>query len=598
MFKILIKLINLLDKDQKKNTYIVQSLNVLVSLIEILTLGSLAIFLGTLVGVENILANKHLNFFYNFFNFDDHYNFLFSFGVLVLCLYIFSGLFNIFVTWKTNSLASTIVQSLSSLIIKNYAYKSWHEFTTLKLSNINKNVFTDVNIVSTSIITPIFTLFNKIFVAFALTLTLAIYNFKVACVGILIYSSVYFLLIISIKKITAEMAYKVSKNRNKNHSFVHNFFSGFKEVVIFNLQSLYFEKIKKNNDDMIFPTAYLSSITQIPRFIVELLSYVTVISVILLFIYNGDNLDSLLPLVAIYAFAGLKLLPAFQQIYLAYSRIKVGEVALNNIYSKVINAKKNTITSYKKTNKILKFFNDIKLQNVSFKYNLKSKKTSVKKLNIKISKNTIVGFAGPSGGGKSTIIDIIAGLLEPNKGQILIDGKKLNKNKLREWQNNFGIVNQMPFLSSDSIDDNISFGKIKDNIDTIRIKNLIKKVELVKFVKGQKKGGKSKISDRGINISGGERQRIAIARSLYFDNEIIIFDEATNALDKITEDKIIQFIKKLSNSRTIIIITHRVDTLSICDNIYVINEGAVVGEGKYNYLKKKNFFFKKLMTRN
>ena len=596
MIDILKKILNLFDKNQKRKVYILQFFNVMISITEIITLGTLAIFIASLANLEFMLNNKYLMFIYDYCDFKNQYDFLLFLGIIVLFLYIFVGILNIIITWKSNFLAIKINQQLSNLIIKNYVFKNWHEFTKLKISNIYKDVFTDLNIVSSNIIVPIFNLFNKLFIAFALTLTLIIYNFKVAIIGITIYSSIYFLLILFVKKVTLKITKNISKNRNKNHAFIHNFFSGFKEVIIFNLRRLYFEKIKKNNEDMIYPTTYLISLSQIPRFFVELVSYIVIISGILFIIYRGDNLDNLLPMVAIYAFAGLKLLPAFQQIYLAYVRIKAGHVALNNIYPKIVSAKKKKIFFEEKTNKKLNFKNNITFKNVIFKYDIKSKKASVKKLNLKIYKNSIVGFSGPSGSGKSTIIDIISGLLSPQKGQILVDDQILDKSKLRQWQNNFGIVTQMPYLSSDRINDNISFGKIKGNIDKKKIDDLIKKVELERFIKSRKEGIKSKISDRGINISGGERQRIAIARSLYFDNDIIIFDEATNALDKITEKKIIKFIKALSKHKTIIIITHRTNTLKICKNIYLVNEGSIINSGTYKFLQKKSSIFRKLIT--
>ena len=596
MFKTLKKIIDLLNNKQKKKTFILQFLNIISSFFEIITLGALAVFIASLSQIESLNENRYLIFFYEFFDFNNQYDYLFFLGALVLLLYIFTGLFNIFVTWKTNLLASTINQELQNLIIKNYVYKNWKEFTKLKLSDINKDIFTDLYIVSNSVVYSIFNLFNKVFIAAALSSILIIYNFKVAIIGIIIYSSIYFSLFMVVKRITTRTTEKISINRKKNHAFIHNFFSGFKEVIIFNLKNSYFEKIKNNNFEMILPTTILNSLSQIPRFFIELVTYTVVIIGILLVIYSGENLENLLPLVAIYAFAGLKLLPAFQQIFLAYVRIKAGQTALNNIYPKILNAKKIKEFSYEKTDKKFQFNRDVKFKNISFRYDINSKKTSVRNINLTIKKNSIIGLAGPSGGGKSTIIDIMCGLLEPSKGQILIDGKKLNKINMRQWQNNLGVVNQMPFLSGNRIDDNISFGNITGNFDKKKLDNLVKKVELNKFIKKQKKGLKSSISDRGINISGGERQRIAIARSLYFDNDIIIFDEATNALDKITEGKIINYIKELGDSKTIIIITHRTNTLKICDYIYLVKNGSIISSGKYDFLKRKSSFFKKLIT--
>lgn len=597
MFKILQRVLKVLDKDQKSRIYKIQFLNIIVSLFEIITLGSLAIFVGLLASQKNIFENNYLLFFYDYFEFSNKFDFMFFFGSCVLILYILTSLLNIVVTWKTNLISSTINQYVTNLIIKSYVYKSWQEFTKLKYSDINKDIFTDTSIISNSVIIPLFNLLNKLFIAISLLVTLTVYNYKVAFLGALIYSVVYFFLLLFVKKINSKITKDISINRKKNHAFIHNFFSGFKEVIIFNIRKSYFEKIKKNNIGMIYPTSTLNSLSQIPRFFVELVSYIVIISGILFIIKTGENLDNLLPIVAVYAFAGLKLLPAFQQIYLAYVRIKAGQTAMNNLYPKIIKAKKiNFIPKLERTDERLNFKKDIKLNNVSFSYDENLKKPFIKNINLSIKKNTIVGLAGPSGGGKSTVIDIICGLLSPVKGNILVDGKILNKNSLRKWQNNFGVVTQMPFLSGDKIVDNISFSKLKGKIDYKKLDKLIQRVELKKFIRKQKKGLNSNISDKGINISGGERQRIAIARSLYFENDIIIFDEATNALDKLTENKIINYIKKLRKFKTIIIITHRTNTLKICDDIFLIKDGSILQSGNYQKLKNNNHFFKRLIS--
>ena len=164
-----------------------------------------------------------------------HLTLCFFFGSCVLILYILTSLLNIVVTWKTNLISSTINQYVTNLIIKSYVYKSWQEFTKLKYSDINKDIFTDTSIISNSVIIPLFNLLNKLFIAISLLVTLTVYNYKVAFLGALIYSVVYFFLLLFVKKINSKITKDISINRKKNHAFIHNFFSGFKEVIIFNV---------------------------------------------------------------------------------------------------------------------------------------------------------------------------------------------------------------------------------------------------------------------------------------------------------------------------------------------------------------------------
>ena len=179
----------------------IQLSNLIVSIFEIITLGSLAIFIGLLASNENIFENQYLIFFYDYLKFSNKFEFMFFLGACVLSLYIFTGILNIVVTWKTNVMSSSINQYLSNLIIKSYVYKDWQEYTKLKISDINKDIFTDLNILSNSVIVPLFNLFNKVFIAISLLLTLIIYNYKVALFGALIYSVLYFFLLIFVKRI-------------------------------------------------------------------------------------------------------------------------------------------------------------------------------------------------------------------------------------------------------------------------------------------------------------------------------------------------------------------------------------------------------------
>ena len=213
-------------------------------------------------------------------------------------------------------------------------------------------------------------------------------------------------------------------------------------------------------------------------------------------------------------------------------------------------------------------------------------------LNFKIDQGEKFSIIGRSGSGKSTIVDLIAGLLKPSKGYIEIDGKRLPDDRIREWQNNFSIVTQTPFMFNNTLYENITLGHKRKSIN---VKELIRKIELSNLIKKRKFKLKDELSDKGQNVSGGERQRIAIARSLYFDADIIIFDEATNALDEVTEKKIIKNINRLREKKTIIIITHRAKTLKFCDNIYLIKDGKIKTSGKFNQLKKRSKYFRDLL---
>ena len=215
-------------------------------------------------------------------------------------------------------------------------------------------------------------------------------------------------------------------------------------------------------------------------------------------------------------------------------------------------------------------------------------------MSLTIKPNTSVGFVGKSGSGKSTIIDIIAGLIEPQQGEITIDGIPLNKKNLRTWQNKIGIVPQAIFLLEGSIAENVAFRISHDLIDHQQVKKVLKLAYLEEWLSGLENGIHTKVGERGIQLSGGQRQRIAIARSLYYEPDVLIFDEATSALDRITEKTIMNSIDDFSGKKTLIMISHRLTTVQKCDQIFIIDKGSIIDSGTYQELLKKNEQFKKM----
>jgi len=206
----------------------------------------------------------------------------------------------------------------------------------------------------------------------------------------------------------------------------------------------------------------------------------------------------------------------------------------------------------------------------------------------------VVGFVGISGSGKSTLIDVITGLIKPQKGEVLIDGTPLIKQNLRMWQNKIGLVPQSIFLTEGTIAENVAFGIPQDLINYMQIEKALKLANLEELVSKLEKGVHSKVGERGVQLSGGQRQRIGIARMLYNETEVLIFDEATSALDGITEKTIMDAIHDFTGKKTLIIIAHRLKTVQKCDEIFMMDKGQIIDAGTYEYLLQNNEQFKKM----
>jgi ABC-type multidrug transport system fused ATPase/permease subunit len=242
----------------------------------------------------------------------------------------------------------------------------------------------------------------------------------------------------------------------------------------------------------------------------------------------------------------------------------------------------------------LEFRSTVKLADISFSYP-GAKKPIVRNQNLSIGSNTSIAFVGPTGCGKTTLVDIILGLLEPDKGKIFVDNIELTNENIKNWQKNLGYVPQSIYLTDDTIRNNIAFGITGSDIDEEMLVQSAQMANIHGFIVNELKDGyDTVIGERGVRLSGGQRQRIGIARAIYNNPSVLILDEATSALDTLTENAIMDAINNLSHKKTLIIVAHRITTVRTCDIIYLMEEGSITDSGTYDELYEKNPSFRKM----
>ena len=288
---------------------------------------------------------------------------------------------------------------------------------------------------------------------------------------------------------------------------------------------------------------------------------------------NSSSFISIVPIIALYAFAGYRLMPSLQQLYLSLSVLRTITPAIDSIYD---DFKGLTYLSADANKNILKLSKNITLKNVYYNYP-NTTRTALKDINLIIKANTTVGLVGATGSGKTTTVDIILGLLDAQQGTLQVDEKIIDKNNKRAWQNSIGYVPQHIYLSDDTIASNISFGINPEEIDQKKIERAAKIANLHDFVVNELPlKYQTIVGERGVRLSGGQRQRIGIARALYNNPQVLILDEATSALDNLTENEVMDSINKIEKDITIILIAHRLNTVKNCDNIFLLENGKII----------------------
>ena len=272
------------------------------------------------------------------------------------------------------------------------------------------------------------------------------------------------------------------------------------------------------------------------------------------------------------------MLPSLQRAYHASTMLRFCSPAIESLYDTLKNLNPNNIIKSKET---IDFKKSIVLKNLNFKYPNSSNLT-LKNINIEIQHKKIIGLVGPTGSGKTTLVDVILGILTPQDGTLQVDGKIINNNNLRSWQNNIGYLPQIIYLSDDTIAKNIAFGVNSEEINQEALERAAKIANLHNFITTElPEKYNTTVGERGIRLSGGQRQRIGIARALYHNPKILILDEATSALDNDTEKAVMEAINNLENDITIILIAHRLTTIKKCDEIIKIEKGSIVAKGKF-----------------
>jgi ABC-type multidrug transport system fused ATPase/permease subunit len=311
---------------------------------------------------------------------------------------------------------------------------------------------------------------------------------------------------------------------------------------------------------------------------------------------EGGELANVLPLIALYAFVGMRLMPALQQVFGAFAKLRFGQPALEALHRDLVEAEQAgaplTAGVRTETHKVLPLKESIALDGIVYTYP-QADKPALNNLSLTISARSTVGFVGSTGAGKTTAVDLILGLLEPQQGHLKIDGQPVNGKALRAWQRNIGYVPQSIFLTDDTVAANIAFGVPLSKIDQIAVERAARIAELHDFVINEMpKGYGTLVGERGVRLSGGQRQRIGIARALYHDPEVLVLDEATSALDNLTEKAVMDAVHNLGHRKTIIIIAHRISTVKECDSIFLLENGEHRGQGTFEELTEINERFR------
>lgn len=595
MLKVIKQLFSLLTEKQLKQFYILQVLVIIMAFTELLGIASIAPFMALVGDISVLETNSVFAQLYQLSSLNNPIDFLFYAGVIVLIMLTFSTIVSMFTVWKLSIFGARIGTEIADRLYTYYMRQSWQFHASGSSAQLTKQVSTEAARISGGIVQPLMQMNAKVVLALFISISIVIYDPIVAILGLSIFSLAYFILYRLVRKKLVSNGQKLSQVATDRFRLMNEGFGGIKDVLLLNRSHDFIERFQDSGKVYARAQGTNIAISQVPRYFIELIAFGAMISLVLVLIkLHSGNLGEVLPILAVYALAAFKLLPALQQIYSSISQIKGNVAAFDAVKDDLEQSfESQKVVSYSSKSTPIYIKKAITLNNIEFSYPGKDR-PAVNGVNMAIPVNSVVGLVGSSGSGKSTLIDLLLGLLTPQQGSLYVDDVPVTPENKRAWQDLLGFVPQSIFLSEGSIAENIAFGLPINDIDMSQVMNAVALAHLTELVEDLPNGVNTKVGERGVQLSGGQRQRIGIARALYNRAEVLVFDEATSALDGITEKIVMDAIHEFSGKKTIIMIAHRLKTVEKCDIIYLMKQGKIVDSGTYQELIEKNLEFRQM----
>lgn len=592
------KIRDLLDGAERRKAVLLFGMMLTMGLLETIGVGSVLPFVSVVTNPGIVETNAYLAALYHWLGFENTDAFMIFLGIGVFLLVVGSLAFKALTHWAIARYSYRRSYALSSRLLRGYLDRPYSFFLNRHSADLGKTILSEVHqVVSGALMPGLKLIANTIVALLLISLVIAVDPLvALSAVAVLggAYTLIYFLLRHYIGTIGAK---RVEANRDR-FQVAQEALGGIKDVKVRGLEEAYVGAFQKPASRFANVQATNQVIGELPQFVLQGLMFGGMMLLLLgLLIVRKGALEDVLPIVTLYAFAGTRLMPALQQIYKAVTAIRFGGPALEALHRDLVETgyaggQPELSTGADEPLEPIRLYEQIQLDHVHFTYP-GAFRPALDGLDLKIPARTTVGLVGSTGAGKTTVVDLILGLLEPQQGRLRVDGRTIYGGDLRSWQRNIGYVPQSIFLSDDTVAANIAFGIPKKKLDSDAVERAARIAELHDFVVNEMPDGyATMVGERGVRLSGGQRQRIGIARALYHDPDVLVLDEATSALDTLTEKAVMDAVHNLGHRKTIIIIAHRLSTVRECDEIFMLAQGQLVGQGRYEDLMENNDSFR------
>jgi ATP-binding cassette subfamily B protein len=545
---------------------------------EVLSLGAIIPFLGVLISPEKVFEIQKLQFFWDLLGIKTSSEILLPITVVFAIGALVAGGFRLGLLYVSTRLSFAVGADISIEIYKRTLYQPYSVHVSRNSAEVISGITSKANGVVNYVLQPLLTMISSFFLLLIILIGLISIDPIVTTVAFSLFGSLYIGIAYLAKKKLSQNGLIVSKSQTLLQKSLQEGLGAIRDVILDNTQRFYIDLYSKA--DIPYRRALgKNQFTSVsPRYSIEAIG----IALMSIFAYqlslSSTSLLSIIPLLGSLAMGAQRMLPVLQQTYTGWAYLKIGKSTLIDVigllekpyHEKISNDRR----SHSEDSKI-SLNTSLELTDISFRYGA-DLPFVIEGVSLKLERGERVGFIGKTGSGKSTVIDIIMGLLAPSYGKLLVDGKEINSENVNEWQRNISHVPQSIYLSDSTISENIAFGIPVSQIDFDLVQESAKKAQIHDHIKSLRNGYQTIVGERGVRLSGGQRQRIGIARALYKNSNIIVFDEATSALDNDTERAVMEAIDGLGKHLTILMIAHRLSTVQNCDRIVKLDSGKII----------------------
>ena len=586
-------ILDILSPRERRDAAFVLLIILTTGFFETAAVGAIASFVGFLTRPESIQDIEWLGDALRRFGWEEPRQALFVLGLAVLAVLISKNAFVAFATWKQVRFTWGKLFSLSSRLLERYLSQPYEYFLTRNSAVLSKNFLVDINQVVGDIIRPGMVVLSEGVIALSITTFLFWNDALLAMLVVLVFGGGYAMVYWNTRRRLKRIGQERLAAHEQRFRTAHEALGGIKEVKAFGREDVYLKRHDRSARVYVDHTVTEYMIAELPRFAVESLAFGGILGIIIFSVARQDDLPAVVTVASLYVAAGYRLMPSLNRISSSLAQLRFSEAILAQMHHDLVELGVDHNLGRSVTP--MRFERGIELADVAYKYPA-GEELAIGGISLTIQKGSSVGFVGATGSGKSTLADLVLGVIRPLEGRLLVDGHALTDDRVRDWQANVGYIPQHIFLSDDTVERNIAFGIPDDEIDHDAVAEAARLAGISGFIESElSKQYGTVVGERGIRFSGGQRQRLGIARALYHRPKLLLLDEATSALDTVTEAAVNAAINGLHGKTTLIVIAHRLSTIKNCDTIYLLEGGRLVAQGSYQSLLSDNEVFQRFV---